>query len=50
MIALAAMGREGGSAYEQAGILSVFIVLLTAGVATIARTFGLKMGLDRSHE
>jgi iron(III) transport system permease protein len=49
MIALAAMGREGGSAYEQAGILSIIIVVLTVGVALVARTFGLKVSLDRTH-
>jgi iron(III) transport system permease protein len=50
IIALAAMGREGGSAYEQAGILSIVIIVLTAGVAIAARIFGLKMGLERSHQ
>lgn len=31
--------------YEQAGIVSLFIVSLTVVVALIARTLGLKVGL-----
>ncbi|NIO12180.1 MAG: ABC transporter permease subunit, partial [Deltaproteobacteria bacterium] len=44
ILALEAMGGTNAN-YEQAGIVSLFIVSLTVVVAIVARSFGLKVGL-----
>lgn len=45
ILALELMSRSDGADLEGAGIVSLVIVALTAGVALIARKFGLKVGV-----
>ena len=45
ILALELMSRSDGADLEGAGIVSLVIVFLTAGVALIARRFGLKVGV-----
>ncbi len=45
ILALELMSRSDGADLEGAGIVSLFIVILTAGVALIARRFGLQVGV-----
>ena len=40
------MTRSAGIDIEGAGIVSLFIVAMTAGVALIARRFGLQLGVS----
>ena len=44
ILALQNAGRDGSP--EAAGIISIFIIVLTVGVATLARAFGLRLGVQ----
>lgn len=46
LLALQMMTHSNGIDLEGAGIVSLFIVAMTAGVALIARRFGLRLGLS----
>jgi iron(III) transport system permease protein len=46
LLALQMMTRSAGIDIEGAGIVSLFIVAMTAGVALIARRFGLQLGVS----
>jgi ABC-type Fe3+ transport system permease subunit len=46
LLALQMMTRSAGIDIEGAGIVSLFIVAMTAGVALIARRFGLQLGIS----
>ena len=45
ILALNKMGADAGTEYEQAGIISLFMIAMTVVVAIIARVFGLGMGV-----
>ena len=45
ILALELISRSDGADLEGAGIVSLFIVFLTAGVALVARKFGLQVGV-----
>lgn len=45
ILALELMSQSDGANLEGAGIVSLFIVLLTAGVALLARKFGFQVGI-----
>lgn len=45
ILALELMSSSGAD-YERAGIVSIFLIALTVGVAIIARRFGLKLGVQ----
>ncbi len=45
ILALNKMGADAGTEYEQAGIISLFMIAMTVVVAIIARVFGLGVGV-----
>ncbi len=45
ILALELISRSDGADLEGAGIVSLFIVVLTAGVALVARKFSLQVGV-----
>ena len=45
ILALNKMGADAGTEYEQAGIISLFMIMMTVVVAIIARVFGLGVGV-----
>ena len=45
ILALEMMSASGAD-YERAGIVSIFLILMTVVVALIARRFGLKLGVQ----
>ena len=45
ILALELMSSSGAD-YERAGIVSIILIVMTVGVAVIARRFGLKLGVQ----